>query len=262
MARRVNTKRKLVFGVGINDADYQQSTSEVTTFNPDGTPARRITWVCPFYKRWVMMLERSYGKKVDRSKAPTVCDAWLTFSNFKRWMEQQDWVNKYLDYKFFDPENTVYSPEGCCFLSQAVVRFFSEGMIGNDALPVGVYWSESGKIFKASIAAPGKPEYLGSYTSPEEAFYRWLERKRELALTVADNEADPRIKPVILERAKNYPIPDFSEYPTLEEQMAKGDSSGKRRAPPKKRASKPAQALLASSLAAKALNEALSRRRS
>lgn len=261
MPRDVYVKRRKVCGVGINDADYKVNTYIIESA-PGKTSTRRVAQVCPFYKRWSTIVNTAYAKRSDRYGKLTVCEEWLTFSNFKRWMEQQDWENKYLDYKFFDPENTVYSPEGCCFLSQAVVRFFSEGMLGNDSLPVGVYWSESGKIFRATIATPGGAQDLGSYTSPEEGFYRWLERKRELAQTVADDEADPRIKPVILARAKNYPIPDFSKYPTWEEQIAKGQSGGKKRAPPKKKVIKQEQTPLASTLAAKALNAALSRKRS
>ena len=64
--------RSLICGVGVNDANY-------------ATSGKRM---CPFYRRWINMLERCYSEKFQE-KNPTyrgcsVCEEWLTFSNFKR----------------------------------------------------------------------------------------------------------------------------------------------------------------------------------
>ena len=63
--------RKLTFGVGIKDIS---------------TPTGDIQ-----YHLWQEMLKRCYYephlKKEPAYRGCTVCDEWLTFSNFKRWMD-------------------------------------------------------------------------------------------------------------------------------------------------------------------------------
>ena len=79
------TSRKPVFGVGVNDASYMTNHKD-----KDG-----IIKVCPYYRRWKNMLKRCYSSKCQ-DKNPTylgcaVSNEWLTFSNFKLWMEGQEW---------------------------------------------------------------------------------------------------------------------------------------------------------------------------
>ena len=60
---------------------------------------------------WIEYLERrpAYKDVVVRQE-------WLTFSNFKRWMEKQDWEGKQLDKDIIVLGNKVYSPETCAFV--------------------------------------------------------------------------------------------------------------------------------------------------
>lgn len=46
----------------------------------------------------------------------SVCEEWLTFSNFKRWMEQQDYEGKALDKDLLVSQNKTYSSETCVFV--------------------------------------------------------------------------------------------------------------------------------------------------
>ena len=76
-------KRKLVFGFGVNDADY------IVNLRRNGKLSR-----CKIYTRWHEMLKRCYCDKYQY-KNPTyigcyVCDDWLIFSNFKRWVENHN----------------------------------------------------------------------------------------------------------------------------------------------------------------------------
>jgi hypothetical protein len=102
--------RKPVHGVGINDADYEIHP----TIN--GKKA-----MCKYYRSWHSMLERCYSKKVQARqpayKGCTVCDEWLTFSNFKSWMIKQEWQGKALDKDIRVKGNKVYSPETCMFVT-------------------------------------------------------------------------------------------------------------------------------------------------
>lgn len=53
---------KMVYGVGINDADYQVQVYDKVRLE-DGTIYRRNAWCCPFYRKWRSMLERCYSEK-------------------------------------------------------------------------------------------------------------------------------------------------------------------------------------------------------
>ena len=90
--------KRLVFGVGINDSDYEVYKYE--TINGK----RKATWKCPYYERWVSMLRRCYSprslEKYPTYKGCTVCEEWLTFSTFKKWMENQEWEDRHLDKDF------------------------------------------------------------------------------------------------------------------------------------------------------------------
>ncbi len=169
-------EKKLVYGVGINDADY------VTQ------PTDRITGergYCPYYRKWCSMLRRCYSKKFQENqptyKGCTVCEKWLTFSNFKAWMEKQDWRGKQLDKDLLDSENKVYSPDTCVFVSVTLNNFVSDrgGSRGN--YMIGVYLDKSRNKFQSHCNNPftKKTENLGRFTSELEAHLTWKAKKLE-----------------------------------------------------------------------------------
>lgn len=111
-------KTKKVCGVGINDADY-------ATQGRDKITGKR--WWCPYYSRWHSMIKRCYSEKYQE-KNPTykgcaVCEEWLYFSNFKRWVEEQDWKGKHLDKDFLVEGNKVYGPDTCVFMDGSLNTF-------------------------------------------------------------------------------------------------------------------------------------------
>lgn len=57
----------LVRGFGINDADYNVY---ITGSGDNGK--RKVIWVCPFYRKWIHMLERCYDQKLH-NKFPHIC---------------------------------------------------------------------------------------------------------------------------------------------------------------------------------------------
>lgn len=110
----------LIYGVGVNDADYV-----VQKYEEVGTPSKRsrkLVWICPFYQKWTSMLCRCYSDKFkQKNKSYDGCkvsDEWLTFSNFKNWMEKQDWEGKELD-KDLLGNGKIYSPQTCLFISKS-----------------------------------------------------------------------------------------------------------------------------------------------
>lgn len=73
---------KLLFGVGINDADYVTQKWETIGY-VDGKQKKKLVWVCPYYRAWANMLKRSYSKSYQE-KNPTylgcsVSEEWNRF---------------------------------------------------------------------------------------------------------------------------------------------------------------------------------------
>src|SRR3990167_2578559 len=105
----VRKKNKLVFGVGVNDADYP--VVEHATIGG----RRRTVGACPIYTVWHSMLRRCFST-VLHAKSPsyincTIDPNWLTFSVFRQWMLTQDWGGKVLDKDILAEGNKNYSPD-------------------------------------------------------------------------------------------------------------------------------------------------------
>ena len=110
---------KLICGVGVNDLCYRVHVQEEVTKN-GGKRIRKTVFLCKYYAVWKSMLERCYSKKFLESNpsyiGTSVCSEWLSASEFKKWMEQQDWSGKCLDKDIVVPGNKLYSPETCAFV--------------------------------------------------------------------------------------------------------------------------------------------------
>lgn len=199
---------KTVFGVGINDADYVISTLQTIGHKPCGKRIQISTWKCPFYRTWQNMLKRCYsGHTLEIQptyQGCTVCDEWLLFSNFKKWMETQDWEGKSLDKDLLLKGNKVYSPDTCVFVTQRVNTFCVDCKKVRGDYPIGVCKVGGGK-FKAQIKdGEGSTKFLGHFDTPQEAHKAWLSAKLELAKKLAAEQTDPRIAKALVERYENY----------------------------------------------------------
>lgn len=188
-------KRKLIYGKGVNDADYPVYKTGYVYL--DGKRQRKIFWKCPYYTKWSKMLERCFSvKRKERfpNSFSTVCDDWLLFSNFKRWMETQDWEGKHLDKDLLVRGNKNYSPETCCFVSAEINSFITDNLIKRGEFPLGVSWSNRDKRFIAQCQdGDNGIIYLGAYNCPKEAHCAWLKFKSERAKKLASNIRDERI---------------------------------------------------------------------
>lgn len=162
-------KSKLVCGIGINDADYKVRTAD---------------WFCPFYQRWYGMLTRCYGNRIQASyRDCSVCDEWLTFSKFKRWMERQDWHDKQLDKDIIKPGNRVYSPEACIFVSRKDnTSALHQRVRANNKTGVnGVGFHKGVGKYRARIKINGKENHIGWFSTIKEAKTARLEAEKNLA---------------------------------------------------------------------------------
>lgn len=166
----------LVCGIGINDADYTVKK----TIN-------YVMTVCPYYRKWDSMINRCYSLPSQNRKSGSmyndcyVCDEWLIFSNFKSWMEQQDWEGKELDKDLLVENNKVYSPDICCFVPKHINIFLTISKKKASGLPIGVsikYPTDKRvKIYKSSISVGGKLKSLGVYLTKIEAHRAWQKQK-------------------------------------------------------------------------------------
>lgn len=201
--------RKLVCGVGINDADYVTRKFETVGY-VNGKRKRKLIWTCPFYRVWDNMLERCYSIKTQERyptyKGCSVSEEWLTFSVFKNWMEAQDWQDKQLDKDLLFDGNKIYSPETCIFVSGMVNSFTIDSGATRGEWPIGVYWNKGANKFKSQCSNPftKKIEHLGYFSCEQEAHQAWLKRKLELAKELAATQTDPRVAEALIGRYSNY----------------------------------------------------------
>lgn len=195
--------KKLVYGVGINDADYVVRIGETVGYVAG---KQKLVWICPFYQTWKNMLKRCYSEKYQSTK-PTyvgcsVVEEWKTFSVFKAWMEKQDWQSNQLDKDILILNNREYGPNTCVFVSSVVNNFVTESNAARGKYPIGVCWHKVRQKFVAYCNNPftKKQEYLGLFSFPNEAYGAWLKRKQELAILLAAEQTDERVAKALVAR--------------------------------------------------------------
>jgi hypothetical protein len=196
----IKNKNKKVFNIGINDADYDTSRSEKV-----GMVWKQV-WRCPYFERWYSILRRCYSEKYQ-NKQPTykdcsVCEEWLTFSNFKAWMEQQDWEGKHLDKDLLVEGNKVYSPETCVFIDRVVNTFMTERSNHRGNYPIGVTLFNGKFVAQCSNPLTGKRGYIGIYTSVDTAHKAYCIKKFEYAKILAGIQKDTRVATALVDRYK------------------------------------------------------------
>lgn len=185
-------KGDLLYGVGINDADYPITRTE----------NYRQVWICPFYATWRGVLCRCYDMNVHKKRPKyagcSVWSEWLTFSNFRQWMSLQDWEGKQLDKDLLVKGNKVYSPETCLFVPANINGF----ILGRNSLrgvnPIGVdidkRRSKNGKRFRSRVSNNrGEIIGLGYYYTPEEAHQSWQKGKIVVGRDILRTQTNPKI---------------------------------------------------------------------
>ena len=176
--------RGLVCGVGVNDAEYM---------------IERIfegkSYVCPYYRVWSHMIERCYSIKYQKLKPSyiecSVCDEWLVFSVFARWMKKKDWQGRQLDKDILVQGNKIYSPDTCIFVESFINNLFIKSQNKKGSLPVGVYKAKKEKTYRASCRHRGKYIYLGNHKTPEVASEAYKAFKCKVIAEIAENQDEP-----------------------------------------------------------------------
>jgi len=100
--------KSLIYGVGVNDLLLANKSIS--------------------YRRWFGILQRCYSPTTEQSrrnyKGCNVCKEWLTFSNFKKWFDENYVEGWQIDKDIIESGNRVYSPDKCCFVPNIINIFF------------------------------------------------------------------------------------------------------------------------------------------
>jgi len=180
-------RNKLVCGVGVNDSDY-------LTYNI--VNGKYV--MCLFYQTWKCMLSRCYSEKCQKNKYLTyigcsVCDEWLTFSNFKKWMGSKDFKGKQIDKDLKVAGNKIYSPNTCMFVTCAINQLLTNHGAKRGLYPQGVDLPNTSVKYRAQIRFKGKSKHLGLYTTIKEAELAYLTAKHKIVKQAAKHESDQEV---------------------------------------------------------------------
>lgn len=187
--------RKLIYGIGINDANY------IVQPKINGKQL-----ICPFYRSWHNMIKRCYDPKYHQAR-PTyigcsVVEEWIFFSKFKKWMTHQDWHGKELDKDIKHIGNRLYGPDNCLFVSRAINLLLTASESIRGDFPIGVSFSKRNNKFIAYCNYNGKQIYLGYYTNPESAHAEYLKYKHMVILEAANEPENSYIQKYLVNHAK------------------------------------------------------------
>lgn len=172
---------KLVYGIGINDANYiVQVKEDLGTI--EGKRSRKTIWNCPFYSRWTGVLHRISSHK--NYSDVTICDEWKIFSNFRNWMIGQPWENRDLDKDLRVIGSKVYSPETCAFIPHRVNSVLLNLHKVKGALPKGIYERKGlKKPFRVQVCdGLSKYRQVGYFETVDDAVSAWYDAKENAIL--------------------------------------------------------------------------------
>lgn len=151
------------------------------------------------YHLWKGILTRAYDsdfhKKYKTYKDVEVCEEWLNFQNFAEWCYGQKFFDAkddkgrsyHLDKDILVKGNRVYSPNTCCFVPAEINSLVVVNKRRRGDTPIGVYYVKRNRKYTTQCCFKGSGlKYLGSYSTPEEAFQVYKEAKKVSIKLVAD----------------------------------------------------------------------------
>lgn len=159
--------------------------------------ARAVSRAPKVYKVWQDMLERCYSAKYQERvvayRGCTVDPRWHDYQVFAEWYTTQDhYAEKLqLDKDILFEGNRVYGPDTCCLVPQRINSLTTRknSSVRGD-LPVGVSRQPVGGNYMAKFRREGKQVYLGTFKTPEEAFYAYKAAKEAYIIEVVAQYPD------------------------------------------------------------------------
>lgn len=160
------SKKKLVFGFGVNDLCGVVSKEKCYPF-------------------WILMLRRCYDEKY-LSKRPTykkcyVDDNFKYLSKFKKWFDENYIEGYHLDKDILSPIDDVhYSPETCCF-----VPLYINELIKSKSKEKLTGVEKRGNKYIARHNTKNGIIYLGTFETEDEAMKECVESREKYIREVA-----------------------------------------------------------------------------
>lgn len=159
------------------------------------------------YDAWHDMLRRCYDKKWKEEhpcyEDVKCCEEWLLYENFYDWLHSQEnfeqWYNGerwVVDKDILVKGNKIYSPETCCLVSHDINTLFCKRDRDRGEFPLGVCYNRKLDKYNAKLSMnifyERKYErQLGSYPTPEDAFYLGYKPEKEKYIKlIAEEEYD------------------------------------------------------------------------
>lgn len=166
----------------------------------------------PLYKKWNGMMQRCYNPKNKTNnptyEACTSSETFRHFSKFKSWYysqigcEQEGW---HLDKDILSKGNKVYSEDTCCIVPPEINVALTNNKSVRGSFPQGVIYNSNKTRYRARIQRGDKWESLGTYDTPEEAFYAYKPVKEARIKSLAEKWKD-QIDPRVYEALMNWTI--------------------------------------------------------
>lgn len=171
--------KSLCYGVGVDDTGLVNSHYV----------GNKMVWIDPFFSRWKGMIRRCYAPcRGDISYAEThVCADWFYLSNFKEWMQSQEWDGRDLDKDYLCTHRSIYSPQTCAFIPKALNYFLGSSPSRRGDTPLGVSFDRNRNKYAAHIRVDGKSKGLGRFTTPQHAHRAYQKAKIDAGLSLMEN---------------------------------------------------------------------------
>lgn len=186
-------------------------------------------WICTYTsggQRGITRSARYWGSMNTRCKPPksraakfptyngcSMSDNFNSFQYFSSWCQGQ--VGYGLDGATLDKDilvkgNKTYSEDLCAFVPNAVNVLFTKRTMHRGAYPVGVHQvtanhSKGRFTYAATCSVDGKLEYIGTFSSVEDAFFAYKAFKEGNISRIADKYIDVLDSRVYL-AMKNYTV--------------------------------------------------------
>ena len=147
------------------------------------------------YRIWYNMLMRCYDSKYQKNK-PTykgckVEDYLLNFQHMAEWIKNNYYEVPgevmHLDKDILCKGNKVYNRETCIFVPQRINNLFTKRNNNRGDSPIGTDISPSGNYQVRCNNGYGKLDYLGTYSTEEEAFRVYKNYKEKVIKETIDS---------------------------------------------------------------------------
>lgn len=150
------------------------------------------------YGAWRSMIARCYDEN-ELQRFPTyrgckVCDEWSDYEVFLDWCKDNyyelDEETICLDKDILNKGNKIYSPSTCIFVPKRINNMMTKSNQSRGDYPLGVFYHKASKKFASACTTTSNKikthKHLGTFNTPEEAFYAYKTFKENYIKQIAD----------------------------------------------------------------------------